>query len=410
MAQANQPAFALVPADAAGVVFDYTTREGLEIYKTATRPLYSGDEDRYSVEASGLQTFLGLLVIRSIITSWSLTVPDDINDPNAPSKHLIHQHGEISLDHIRTYAATFVNGNNRLAQENMQMVQAILNSLTLTGFNKVQVWKEDWNINGLPSALLLIKVIIREAFIDTNATTRILREKLSSLPEQLTLLNHDITALNAFVMVTLDQLAARGETSTDLLANLFKGYLSTGDRVFTAYIEKKQEEYDEGSSLTHTQLMEKAANKYKTMVENGTWMAPSLEEKKIVALEAQVQNLQRSARKPQQGIRTQQPPRKGQQGKQQSKGKPQGKGKPKQKAKPVIEEWMTKHPGEEFINRGIPKVVNGKEFWWCKNHKRFVRHTTAQCKLQAQAPGNANTNNNNSSPQFHVSAAVLMEE
>lgn len=404
MAQ-QQGDFALVPADAAGDVFDYTTREGLEIYKTATKPLYSSDEDQFGVEASGLQTFLGLLVIRSILTSWTLTVPDDIQDPNSPTKHLIHQHGEISLQHIHDYVSTFVNQNNRLAQENMQMVQAILNSLSIAGFNKVQVWQTDWTVHDLPAALLLIKVIIREAFIDTNATTRILREKLSSLPEQLQLLNNDITALNSFVMVTLNQLAARGETSTDLLANLFKGYLPTGDRVFTAYIEKKQEEYDEGATMRHTQIMEKAANKYKTMVENGTWMAPSLEEKKIVALEAKVQTLQRSARKPQPSGKTQQS-RKPAPGKQQGKGNQKGGPKTKPKDKPIIEAWMTKHPGEEFISRGLPKVVNGKEYWWCKNHKRFVRHTTAQCKLQAQPTAN----NQNSTPQFRVSAAVLMDE
>ena len=232
--------FALVPADAAGVVFDYTTREGLEIFKTATRSLYNADEDRFDVDAKGLQTFLALLVLRAVITSWSFTVPGDINDANSPRKNLLSQHGEIEMDHLRNYCETFVNGNNRLAQENMQMVQAILNSLSIAGFNKIQVWKADWTVQDLPAALLLVKVIIREAFIDTNATTRILREKLSSLPEQLSLLNNDITALNSFVMVTLSQLAARGETSTDLLANLFKGYLSTGDRTFTSYIKKNR--------------------------------------------------------------------------------------------------------------------------------------------------------------------------
>ena len=100
--------------------------------------------------------------------------------------------------------------------------------------------------------LLLIKVIIRESFIDTQATTRILREHLSSLPEKLTELKGDIDQLNAFVKLTQDQLAARGETSTDLLANLFKGYLTSRDSTFRRYIEKKQEDYDDGASSLST--------------------------------------------------------------------------------------------------------------------------------------------------------------
>jgi len=405
MAQQQAQAFALVPADASGALFDYTSREGLEIFKVASRSLYAAEDDRFNVESDGLQTFLGLLKLRSIITSWSFTVPIDNNDPNSPRKDMLTQHGEITLEYARKYCASFVNGQNRLAQENMQMMQAILNSMSLPGFNKVQVWKEQWMVGDIPAALLLVKVIIRKAFIDTNATTRILREKLSSLPEQLAKFNNDITALNSFVMVTLSQLNARGESTTDLLPNLFKGYLSTGDCVFTTYIEKKQEEYDEGSSLTHTQLMEKAANKYKTMVENGTWMAPSAEEKKIIALEAKLQKMQQKERKPpsfkppNNGPNTNKP--RGQAGKGQK-----GKSKPNPKNKQRIEEWMTKYPGDDFVAKGLSKTVNGKQWWWCKLHKRFVRHKTSECKLAHQVQ----TQGNESSPQFCVSSAVLMDE
>lgn len=231
------------------------------------------------------------------------------------------------------------------------------------------------------------------------------------LPDQLSTLNNNITSLNSFVMVTLDQLAARGETTTDLLANLFKAYLSTGDRVFTSYIEKKQEEYDEGATISHTQLMEKAANKYKTMVENGTWMAPSLEEKKIVALEAKLQKLQKSERQPSSSSNSRSNNRKSKSTQPQSKGSKQPNSKGKQKAKAHIEEWMTKFPGQDFVNRGNPKVVGGKDYWWCKNHERFVRHTTDECKLQNKSPQNTgNAGASNSNPQFRVSTALLMEE
>jgi hypothetical protein len=38
----------------------------------------------------------------------------------------------------------------------------------------------------------------------------------------------------------------RGETSNDLLANLFKGYGAAMDKIFVDYISRKKERYEEG--------------------------------------------------------------------------------------------------------------------------------------------------------------------
>ena len=59
-------------------------------------------------------------------------------------------------------------------------------------------------------------------------------------------IGRDITKFNAYVKLQVDTLAARGETTTDLLTNLFKGYLAASDRNIVEYIESKQERYDEG--------------------------------------------------------------------------------------------------------------------------------------------------------------------
>ena len=76
----------------------------------------------------------------------------------------------------------------------------------MPGFRKIQTWHDTWHhtygASTIPAYPLLITVIIREAFIDTQATTRILREHLSSLPAKLEELKGDIDQLNAFVKVT----------------------------------------------------------------------------------------------------------------------------------------------------------------------------------------------------------------
>jgi len=115
---------------------------------------------------------------------------------------------------------------------------------------------------------------------------------------------------------TQQDMNTRGETTHDLLANLFKAYKSVKDCDFTAYIKKKEDEYEEGEDVNVNMLMLQASNKYKTMFVNQTWNAPSPEEEKILALESQIQKLKKQKEKPTQD-------KKG--GKEGKKGKKKGR-------------------------------------------------------------------------------------
>jgi hypothetical protein len=176
--------FTLVPGDFAGVI-DYSTRQGLAIFSQATRSLFEDPADMFNVESAGLQTFLALLSLRGTTCGWDFDVPMDLNQPLQDLKDMITYHGQFHLEHIKDFARTFVYAQSRAAQMNIQMVKCILASLTLPGFRKIQTWHDDWHIGDRPSAHILIKIIIRESYIDTQATTRILRAHLSSLPDRL---------------------------------------------------------------------------------------------------------------------------------------------------------------------------------------------------------------------------------
>ena len=82
----------------------------------------------------------------------------------------------------------------------------------------------------------------------------------------------------------LEVLASRGETTHNFLLNLFKGYAATSNTTFTSCIERKQEEYEEGTNIKPTALMSLVDKKYKNLKIKGTWNAPSQEEEKILAL------------------------------------------------------------------------------------------------------------------------------
>jgi len=89
------------------------------------------------------------------------------------------------------------------------------------------------------------------------------------------------------VMLLTDRLGARRQTTSNLLANLFKGYKTATDKVFPNYITQKQESYKDRADISPHEL-ELSANKYKNIKVNGKWNAPAQNEEKILARQAEV--------------------------------------------------------------------------------------------------------------------------
>ena len=83
----------------------------------------------------------------------------------------------------------------------------------------------------------------------------------------------------------------RRETTHDLLSKLFKGYAAASNNTFTKYIERKQEEYEDGTDNKSTALMSLADKKYKTLKIKVTWNTPSQEEEHIPALNTEINKL-----------------------------------------------------------------------------------------------------------------------
>jgi hypothetical protein len=131
--------------------------------------------------------------------------------------------------------------------------------------------------------------------------------------------------------------------------------------------------------------MHQAQNKYKAMIDDKTWAAPTKEEEKIIALEAKITKLT-SKKNPQKDKK------KGQRGhKNKSKGKNTKNGNQDGQNGYTKPAWQTKPPTDN--EKGKSKKVNKKEYWWCPNHKSWCRHKPDECR----GVGNQNTNTNNNS-------------
>ena len=87
---------------------------------------------------------------------------------------------------------------------------------------------------------------------------------------------------------------AAGETTNDLLVNLFKAYCAVKDKPFMSWVAHKCSAWYEGTLLLDTngnQLIKLAEGYYKDAVATGEWMHLTNEEQKIIALQMQIYNL-----------------------------------------------------------------------------------------------------------------------
>ena len=177
------------------------------------------------------------------------------------------------------------------------LYSCLMASLYKVGKTKIVVWEKKYKINGKGSGNFLLKIIIQESHLDSNVTTIVIRLQLSSLDTYINTIGCDIMKFNVYVQNLLEGLVSRGETTNDLLSNLFNRYQAVSNHTFVKYINQKQEEYDDGLLLTRFQLMDLADRKYKNLKPNETWNAPSEQEEKILSLSAEVAKLRKTSSK-----------------------------------------------------------------------------------------------------------------
>ena len=360
---ANQdaPRFSLTPATAVGGIIDYSTAAGLKLYTAATAKL---EEDLFDCSADDLYSFLKALKDRAREHGWDeygvgiMSIPDQLQDPTS-FRSIIDFHGEITLEHLTEFEATYISDQNRAAQDSAQLYRCLMASLSKEGKRKILVWEDQYNLNGLGSGNLLLKIIVRESHLDTNATSSSIRTKLTDLDKYLPTIGHDIVKFNTYVKLLIDGLRSRGETTQDLLVNLFKGYMACSDKEFVQYVKRKQDAFEEGASIEPDQLMKNAADKYKTLLQRGTWNAPDANEEKILALQTEIRKLKRKSTNA-----------------QDDKGnKKSSKEKPK---------WFTEKPRTADLHKG--KEWNGKTWWYChpetggKCDGKYRLHKPSQCQ------------------------------
>jgi hypothetical protein len=350
-------AFALSPALAIPGVIDFASRMGKDVFRFATEKL---DEELYDCLPDGMTQFLQSLQVRALEYGWDnevngiMQIPDDPADPYSETNDLIESYGMLTLESVRAFEASYIALQVRPAQDTYMLYKCLMKSISKEGKSKITIWKDQYHVNGLPSGNLLLKVIIRESHLDTNATISTIRTKLSNLDTYMLTIGGDITKFNTYVKGLVESLNARGEITTDLLINLFKGYLAVEDKSFHSYVARKQEEYEEGGSQTEDSLMLLAKNKFTLLKDAGRYNMPSAEEEKILALQAELKQVSKRWNKE----------KKGKSGEPVAKKKGEWTDKNKDtKKKAEKPTWMSEKPKGENLRKS--RSYNGKDWWYC---------------------------------------------
>jgi hypothetical protein len=140
------------------------------------------------------------------------------------------------------------------------------------------------------------------------------------------------------------------------------------DPEFLMYVQQKQNSYDEGNTLQPNQLMELVLNKYKILVEAGTWNKADDTKDRVFALEA-CTNAMAKQIKGGNGKKPRSPPTAPKSAKKQA-GTNNKKGK-------SGEGWKKVQPKD---GESKHKQVDDKDFYWCTKHKAWTRHKPEECK------------------------------
>ena len=357
--------FALTPALVTNNYLDYSQTADAKLYYKAIAPIATP----FDLSSANMKDFLEAVLDKAVLVNWVMTL---LIMWNGMQYNLIQHYGVLTLEAIRQHVLTYAGTPTRHAQNATMMFACLRDSLTEAARKRVALEAHKYRINGMADGLLYFKVIVGIAHLDTRATVTVIRTRLSSLDTKISDLQDNIIELNEFVKAQQAGLEARGERTDDLLVNLFKAYKACKDKEFTTWVKTKEDAYNEGNDFTPEELMTLADNKYQSLIDAGNWLQQTEDQKRIVAMAAQIDTLEKAkanAKKPD--------------GKKGAKNTKKGKKNDKNK-KGGRFAWLYEEPGP---NQPKEKDIKGTMWYWCVHHGqkgKWVKHPPDKCELRKE--------------------------
>jgi hypothetical protein len=192
---------------------------------------------------------------------WNTIFTIPVTDPvtAATTKcNLLSKYGMILPHSITIQFMTYYATPLKRAQDSFMACQCLLSSLPLDFLKLITADSNTYHLppivatDGLVlSGPLLLKLIISQAHVDSQATVSFIHTSLTQLDAKMTELDSNVESFNFYVKAQIKSLSARGETSSDLLVNLFKECKAANDVEFLNFIRRKENAYEGGGRYQH---------------------------------------------------------------------------------------------------------------------------------------------------------------
>ena len=382
--------FALTPTLATeGDLLDYTSTEGQAIFNTNTKSFHPEKKKKYNLNKGDLRdvikAIVGRVVFSGMLAVFTAPLYLDLEegDEGYEEVNILEHPHELDVEHLREYSAPIVTGSTREAQDNAMVYLALVASFSAVALNKLDKHKDKYLVLSddetieRPSAMVFFKLIVMESKLDTNKTAAMARHAIYVLPKEIKKVDYDIDAFHDKVTDELAVISSHKQTmdDNDLILFLFASYNKVPDEKFSSWVDRAEENYNNGGALDSTTLMNAAKLKYDTLIadDDAEWCGKEAKQQEqedlVVALQSQLvaleSKLELVSKQKKAG------------GNSNNNGStPARRGKRTR----AFEPWELKRTTPTIKRKN--KAGKMVTYNWCEKHNRYVRHLPEKCELQ----------------------------
>jgi hypothetical protein len=282
-------------------LIDYSMKQGSSISEQRCKTL----DDKALTDGFGMTSdqtvvFVESLTCRATAMGWNVGSKQitTFNNRSGKDVDIIKEYGQIDEVTLKTVCERFckageVDVESRAKQNNGMLAICLGKSLTAEAQARLLTYRNEYTFNGVEYAPLMYKIIMRLATINTVTITQVLRYDLNNLGVFAATVNGNINKINGKFDKNYTQWLARGASVNDPVRLLFKAYHVVPCYKFKMYIRCHYDDYLDSKliNLTHEALMTSDLRKYDWLRQKGQWGTKSPDDKKIVAMAAQINAL-----------------------------------------------------------------------------------------------------------------------
>jgi hypothetical protein len=157
------------------------------------------------------------------------------------------------------------------AQNDAKVYYCITHTLEERGHLRIVFDADSYTMHITHSGIMLFKLLMRKANMDTRATASQLHDNLTKLDSYMSTVDSNIESFNQHDKVNRDGITAHGESKYDLTIHIFKAYLCVMHRDFVYYMRNKKDSYDDGEDFSVEHLLTMSLIKFQILKDSGKW-------------------------------------------------------------------------------------------------------------------------------------------